>query len=172
MPSNTTDARESLDRLGVALAIGCALHCAVAPIVLIAAPLLGGIWVHPGSHMAIAALALPVAAHTLRKGFSRHGQWGVLGTGLFGMTLVVLGVILPLALSGGDAEVGDVCRECCPTTEIDVETGAYTLSIPPASLVSFLGGIALMLAHLANLRGCRAACCERKRPRLGAGKPS
>ncbi len=131
MSNNRPIPRESFDRIGVALAVGCALHCAAAPIVLIAAPYMGGIWVHPGSHLAIAALALPVAAHTLRRGFSTHGRVGVLGTGLCGMTLVLLGVILPIVLPGADHDPGGVCRDCCPTTEFDVESGEYTLSIPP-----------------------------------------
>jgi hypothetical protein len=40
---------------------------------------------------------------------------------------------------------------------VDDATGDWSLRVPPASIVTLLGGIALVTAHLANLR-CGAHC--------------
>ena len=65
----------------------------VAPFLLIAAPTLGGIWVHPAAHLAIAALVLPIAAFALRSGYRKHGARWIVGLGTAAMVLVLLGGI-------------------------------------------------------------------------------
>ena len=51
----------TLDRTGVIASVGCAIHCMVAPLLVVFAPTLGGWWVHPATHLLIAALVLPNA---------------------------------------------------------------------------------------------------------------
>lgn len=147
----------NLDRTGVFASVFCAIHCAVAPILLIAAPTLGGLWVHPASHLAIASLVLPVAAFALRRGLKTHGRrWvGILG-GL-GIALVTVGAVLPYVTPPAHRSECGHCDQCCPSFVVD-ETGAEVLNIPPASIITLLGGIALVTAHVANLR-----CCARCR---------
>ncbi|MFG0319944.1 MAG: MerC domain-containing protein [Planctomycetota bacterium JB042] len=147
-----------LDRLGVIASIGCAVHCLVAPFVLLLAPVLGGVWAHPAAHLAIACVVLPVALHTLRRGHAMHGRRRVLAIGGIGVALVLIGTILPFLPSApGDlASAPAACHECCPTARVDAESGTWTISFPPASIVTLLGGIALVVAHVGNLRGCRA----------------
>ena len=147
---------QRLDRCGVVASIGCAVHCAVAPLLLLAAPAIGGIWVHPSTHLAIAALVLPVAALALRHGVRTHGRRWIGAVGLVGMLLVAAGVIWPwLAPSGVHAAHG-ACGDCCPSLHVDEASGAWSVRIPPASIVTLLGGIALVTAHVANLR---QRCC-------------
>lgn len=149
---------ESLDRTGVVASISCAVHCMVAPLIVLLAPALGGIWVHPGVHLAIASLVLPVAGLALRKGFRAHGRRWILIGGLMGMGLVLLGTALPFFLSEAQAAEGcgnGVCEHCCPTLVAD-EDGGYRLNLPPASIVTFLGGALLVAIHVGNLR-----CCSR-----------
>lgn len=146
-----------LDRTGVIASIFCAIHCAVAPILLIVAPTLGGIWVHPIAHMVIAALVLPVAAFALRSGFRSHGVSWVMKVGVVGIVLVLLGAALPYFSGSGDS-CGTDCDQCCPSYIVDEATGAETLYVPPASIITLMGGICLVVAHAANLR-----CCARCR---------
>lgn len=145
-----------LDRTGVVASIFCAIHCAVAPLLLIAAPTLGGIWVHPMAHLAIAGLVLPVAGFALRSGFRTHGRRWVVTVGGLGILMVLVGAALPY-LTGGGGDCCSGCDQCCPSYVIDEETGAETLNIPPASIVTLFGGISLVVAHMANLRCC-ASC--------------
>ncbi len=149
---------EALDRTGVIASVGCAIHCMVAPLILLLAPTLGGWWVHPATHLLIAALVLPVAAMALLRGQRSHGRRWVYTLGLVGMGLVIVGVLLPFMASSGGAAAAGAHEACCPSMQRDAATGAMTLSVPPASVVTLLGGIALITAHIGNLRGCRAAC--------------
>lgn len=148
-----------LDRTGVCASVGCALHCMVAPLLLIAAPALGGIWVHPAAHLSIAGLVVPIAAFALRSGYRKHGSRWIVALGSVGMLLVLLGAFWPFWFAG-DGAVSDAagcCHDCCPTVVVDGVTGERSLRIPPASIITLLGGIGLVTAHLGNLRCC-AAC--------------
>ena len=161
----TTESQPSihraLDRTGVIASVGCAIHCMVAPALLLIAPTLGGWWVHPATHLAIAALVIPVAASALWRGFGVHRRRWIVGVGSLGMVLVAIGVILPwIAPSGVSAGAeGSACRDCCPTIVRDASTGASSLRIPPASIVTILGGLALITAHIGNLR-CACGRCH------------
>lgn len=151
-----------LDRTGVIASVGCAIHCMVAPALLIVAPTLGGWWVHPATHLVIAALVLPIAASALWRGFGTHRRRWILTVGAVGMALVIVGVILPWAAPSAPAvaDGSGACRDCCPTLQHDATTGALALRIPPASIVTILGGLALITAHLGNLR-CACGRCRR-----------
>jgi hypothetical protein len=149
-----------LDRTGVCASVGCALHCMVAPVLLIAAPTLGGLWVHPLAHIAIAALVVPIAAFALRSGYRKHGSRWIVSLGAIGVALVLLGAAWPFwfagdVVSGGVA--GHGCHDCCPTLIADEVTGESTLRFPPASIITLIGGIGLVTAHIGNLRCC-AGC--------------
>jgi len=163
-PSGESAWQRFLDRTGVCASIGCAVHCMVAPLLLVMTPALGGIWVHPVAHIAIASLVLPVAAFALRRGFREHGKRWIVTTGVLGMALVLAGAFWPLLLGSADAQAADaidgcaVCHDCCPSVAVDETTGAWSLRVPPASVITLLGGIALVTAHLGNLRAC--ACCR------------
>ena len=49
---------------------------------------------------------------------------------------------------------------CCPSFTTDTE-GNMKLKFPASSIVTTLGGIALIVTHVGNLCGC--ACCRRRR---------
>lgn len=131
----------------------------VAPLLLIAAPTLGGIWVHPAAHMSIAGLVVPIAAFALRSGYRKHGTRWIVGLGTAGMVLVLLGAFWPFWFGSGVAvsDPSGCGHDCCPTVIFNDVTGESSLSIPPASIITLLGGIGLITAHLGNLRCC-AAC--------------
>lgn len=158
-PSDTLIAPEVLDRTGVAASVACAIHCLIAPVILVAAPALGGWWVHPATHLVIAALVLPVAGMALWRGYRAHARSWILVAGGVGMALVGVGVLLPFLESTPEsvAAAGDVCRACCPTLETTA-TGETRLIVPAASIVTMLGGLALIAAHIGNLRCVCGPC--------------
>ena len=63
----------------------------------------------------------------------------------------------------GSGENGQCLDSCCPSLITDSE-GNTKLHIPPASIVTTLGGIALICTHVGNLCACRkrrqADCCN------------
>ena len=147
---------EKLDRTGVIASVLCAIHCAIAPILLVVTPTLGGIWVHPIAHLSIAALVLPIAGFALRSGFRQHQLRWVVTVGGLGIFLVLLGAAYPyMTEAAAGCESG--CNNCCPSYVVDEATGEERLNIPPASVITLLGGISLVVAHVANLRCC-ATC--------------
>ena len=78
------------------------------------------------------------------------------------MLLVVGGVALPWiapTAPSPDCETHGVCQDCCPTVRVDRVTGAHERNIPPASIVTMLGGLALIFAHVGNLR-CACRTCR------------
>ena len=157
-----TDQNPSLrrfDHLGIVVAIACAAHCMAAPVLLVLAPALGGVWSHPASHAGIAVLVLPVAALALRRGILQHGRLWIVALGIAGVALVLVGALLPIVdspdpLPNASAASAPV-DTCCPSVEIAPDTGTWSLHVPLASVVSLLGGIALLGAHFGNIRCCR-----------------
>lgn len=165
---------EGLDRVGVLASVGCAIHCLAAPLIVLLTPALGGVWAHPGTHVAISTIVLPVAAVALRRGVSGHGRRWIMLAGLAGMALVLAGTLMPFlpadalvaAAEHADHRHDDhaahghaLACACCPTLVTDADTGEQGLHIPPASAVTMLGGALLVLAHAANIR-----CCARCTP--------
>ncbi|MFN3166296.1 MAG: MerC domain-containing protein [Phycisphaeraceae bacterium] len=167
------------DRLGISVSLLCAVHCLAAPFLLLALPAAGAVWSHPLVHWGLALFVLPLALWVVFNGYKRHRQrWTLVAAGL-GASLIVAGLILPMTngsplLSttlpwlgeGGAAIAGNApispaadataCSEtCCPSVTQDAATGSATLAIPPGGLVTLIGSLLLVFAHLTNLVGCR-----------------
>ena len=150
-----------LDRTRVMASIGCAFHCLTAPALLLAAPALGGWWVHPLTHLLIAAVVVPVAGLALWRGYGWHRRRWIVAAGALGIALVVAGALLPWLLPAdapAPQTAAATCHACCPSVVVDATSGAWSLRVPPASIVTMLGGIFLVVAHAANLRH---RCCRR-----------
>lgn len=167
-PEAATTSRLDADRLGVIASVLCAIHCAVTPFLLLILPSFGRVWAHPASHWGMALLVIPVAATMVLRGFRRHRRRWVVGCGSLGILLVIAGAVLPFLEAGKNASSGisfplsgfasgefvSCTDSCCPSTA--TVSGKRVLHIPPASIVTTLGGIALIITHLGNLCACRA----------------
>ena len=183
------------DHIGIAASVLCAIHCALAPFLLLALPTFGKIWAHPSSHILVALLVVPLAVLSIRKGYLIHQKRWVLVTAYIGIFVVLTGAVLPafgkevkapnqstnelatisesdstFTFSVSDEEsVGEsTCDDesedntqcidnCCPTVQVS-ETGESFLYIPPAAIVTTLGGIFLIVAHVGNICSCGHSC--------------
>ncbi|MDF1813212.1 MAG: MerC domain-containing protein [Verrucomicrobiales bacterium] len=191
------------DRVGVFLSVLCAIHCAATPILLIVLPTFGKIWSHPASHWGMALFVVPIAVLMLTSGYRRHRKKWIIATGALGISLVIVGAILPYiekssspepvavetkaeeevftyVVGGSDTteaeeaafvyvkgeempetSCGSGCTDnCCPSLITDAD-GKMRLNIPPASIVTTLGGVSLIITHMGNLCCC-SACRRRK----------
>lgn len=214
---------KNADRLGVAASVLCAIHCALAPVLLIFLPTFGKIWAHPASHALVAIFIVPLAAFSIMKGYKKHGKRWIPASALVGIFFVLFGAALPAftkaeipaaspdneptpeATVAGDGECDDEscegcadascddasCEEgcedcevepgddavarvasgsssedgtsatcvdgCCPSLQVS-ETGETTLHVPPAAIITTLGGIFLIAAHIGNLRSGAGSC--------------
>ncbi len=171
-PAPAETARLNPDRLGVAASVLCAIHCAAAPVLLLALPSFGRIWAHPATHWGMALFVVPIAAIMTLRGFREHGRKWVLGFATIGILLVIAGSMLPYLATGKNTanglslplrktstEATATCTDtCCPSTA--KIAGQSVLHIPPAAIVTTLGGLALIITHLGNLCACRTCRCS------------
>lgn len=152
-------ARHPLDRLGIGASLVCAVHCLAAPVVFALAPAVLGWWSDPRVHLAGAVLVVPVAAVALIAGYRHHARWWVLVLGGLGVVGILAGLLPPGWLpspptwSTGGPAAGAACDEvCCPTLANSAADG-WTLVLPWGGVLTTLGGLALVAAHVGNLAG-------------------
>ncbi|WP_169334280.1 MerC domain-containing protein [Rubritalea marina] len=165
------------DHWGAFASVLCAIHCALTPVLLIAMPHFGKIWSHPASHWGMALIVIPLVLSMTIKNFNKHGRKWVVATSVIGVTLIILGALAPyfessipglsLALTEAftvhlgyvPAEISACVDQCCPSMHVD-DSNIKTLAIPLASIITTLGGIALIATHIGNLCACK--CCNTK----------
>ncbi|WP_411847132.1 MerC domain-containing protein [Roseibacillus persicicus] len=203
-PTNTFSSSltlQKVDRVGVATSVLCAIHCGLAPILLLALPSFGRIWAHPASHILVALFVVPLAIFSIRKGYRTHRKLWVLVTASIGIFFVLFGAALPafgkadqannsVSLNSeaapqseaapaaeevsGDSTCSEGCcslpegeteaamstgcvDNCCPSLQMDA-SGKASLHIPPAAIVTTMGGLFLIAAHIGSLCLCGHAC--------------
>lgn len=129
--SPVSGARESAgasaawDKAGIGISAACMMHCTALPLLLTLSPsMLGGLLNHNSFHQWLLLLILPTALIAFGIGWSRHRRLSYLVPGLLGLTLVVLAVLFGHEVLG---ELGE-------------------------KLLTFSGGLALVIGHMMNLR--------------------
>ncbi|MFK7850684.1 MAG: MerC domain-containing protein [Akkermansiaceae bacterium] len=165
-PETALLTRTNADRLGVVASVLCAIHCALAPILFLFLPAFGRVWAHPATHWGMAIFVVPIAIWMTYCGFRKHRRKWVIATASFGIAFVLMGSALPyleigknpsygisFSLPGQKTQTGAPCVDtCCPsTTQL---SGKNVFFIPPAAIFTTIGGIALIITHLVNLRCC------------------
>jgi hypothetical protein len=81
----------SWDRLGMGLSLLCAVHCLVAPLIILSIPLLARYYlVHPLFHFLLALAIIPVGLLAFLSGIRHHHNWWVLVLGIPGLALVTM----------------------------------------------------------------------------------
>lgn len=190
-----TDLRTRLDRIGIGASLLCAIHCLVAPFLLLLLPAAGSIWSHPAVHWILAVLIIPLAVWVLYNGYRKHGNKLTILAACLGTLLIVAGLISPMmytkpivsftvpaflgtstnanattnpASPVSDATAETCAESCCPTVTQHA-SGATTITMPPGGLLTLLGSLALVLAHSANLIACR---CFSKNKACGITGPA
>ena len=172
-PADASPLADRFDRLGIFASLACAVHCLIAPFLLLLLPAAGSIWAHPSVHWVLAALVLPLALVVVFRGYRLHRRRSALVSAVLGTAFIVAGLVVPmmkidasaatLQLGHTPSTVGAAtCTEaCCPSVTVDAQTGAMGLAIPLGSSVTMIGSLLLITAHGINLHGCH--CFSRKR---------
>lgn len=111
------------DTLGVIVSAACVVHCVALPIALALLPAVGLTFLAEGAfHQVLALLVLLVAGLAFIPGYRVHGKRAIVGMGAIGTAL----------LAGAAYAPG--------------------LGLLPESLLTALGGSALVVAHVLNRR--------------------
>jgi len=117
--------RHLLDRFGATGSLLCAVHCALLPVLLAAAPALGlSFWLSDAVELALVLFVTLLGLFSLVLGFRRHGALRALGFLLPGLFALWAGLLY------------------APLHHDPV----------PHAVVMTLGGLLVGVAHLVNLR--------------------
>ncbi|MBD8642513.1 MerC domain-containing protein [Stenotrophomonas sp. CFBP 13724] len=117
--------RHLIDRFGATGSLLCAVHCAVIPVALAAAPSLGlSVWLGDGIEQALVVFVTLLGLFSLFWGYRRHGALRALGFLIPGLVALWTGVLYD------------------PLHHDPV----------PHAVVMTLGGLLVGVAHLVNLR--------------------
>ena len=82
--------RSKLDKIGMVLSAGCAIHCILVPIVLPLLPMIGFAFGHDSHfHLILAAVITGVACFALIPGYLKHRSYGPIIIATCGIGIIV-----------------------------------------------------------------------------------
>ena len=116
-----------MDRLAISLSFLCVAHCLLLPFAVLVLPILGASFLEVEAfHYWLLFLVVPTSVFSLWLGCRKHGRLDILTNGIFGVSLLLLIVLLGVDQLG---EIGE-------------------------SMSTVAGAAIIALAHLRNLRAC------------------
>lgn len=158
------------DWAGMVASIGCAIHCAVMPLVLAYLPTLGLDWLaREGFHRWMAVICFGLAAAAFVPGWRKHRSfvpavWG--GLGLLALTTAAFGLgdgCCASCPSDGRVAVTTECDICCELSGLESTPTAAPSVASVTPFVTPLGGLLLVVGHIVNhLKSCECrgeTCC-------------
>ena len=121
------------DKSAIALSVLCALHCLLLPAAIVLYPsTLGFLPGDESVHFALLFVVIPISAYALIKGCKVQKSPKVLITGISGLLVLVAAVVLGHDILG---EIGE-------------------------KILTVLGSIIVIIAHVQNHLICRGVDCE------------
>lgn len=158
------------DSTGLLASIACAIHCAAMPLVISYLPILGLSWLaDPDFHRVMAIVCFALALSAFLPGWKRHGSitptlFGSVGVGLLSLAAFGLeGDCCPNCTAQPSQQPTTACSDSgCPQCAKDLPVPEPSASAPLAwaiPLITPIGGLFLVVAHVSNHRQS-CACCE------------
>ena len=122
----------AMDRSAIGLSVVCLVHCLVIPVALTMSPALAAYWFADESfHTMLVYVVLPTSIVAMGLGCKRHRTFAVIAWGVSGLAALSLAVVLDSALL---SEAGE-------------------------KLLTMLGAVLVVVAHVQNFRLCRRCDC-------------
>lgn len=123
----------TLDKSAIGLSMFCVLHCIALPFVVIMVPQLTAFWfAGEDFHRTLIYLVLPTSILGIGLGCRRHGSYRIISWALTGLLTLIFAAVYGHDLFG-------------ETTE---------------KLLTLMGGVCVMKAHVLNFRLCKSCDCE------------
>jgi hypothetical protein len=139
-----------LDRIGVGMALLCAVHCLLTPVLIVVLPIIASsFWVDQRFHFWMLALVVPLTALSFFIGCKKHHDVILVVLAIVGIGLLFCGVFFG-----------------CTTCQVGHHLPSFSdfKNFPHGfeSVFTTLGGCILVFAHIRNYRLCRKSSCEHK----------
>lgn len=172
------------DWLGVVASVGCAIHCASMPFVITFLPALGlSFLADQYFHQVMVGVCALLALLAFVPGWRVHRKWLPAGIAVMGLTFIGAAAFAlddscacctpPENSQSAAAEQAEasICTdehcEHCSSSPAKPEVAAKSTASPMLAgftpWITPLGGVLLVLAHLANRRlSCQCGCCPPK----------
>lgn len=140
-----------LDRTAVGLAVICAIHCLLLPVLLVVLPILGtSFWASENFHLWMVFLVMPTTLAAVFMGCRKHKDRWVAGLSAIG--LVVL--LVAFFVGHGATHLG------VPHTHSHGAHGHSHTEIGLEAILMTVAGAFLASAHFRNFRLCRRDDCD------------
>lgn len=136
-----------VDKTAISLSLLCLLHCLLLPLFVPVLPFLVAVEEISHFHEIFAVLVLAMAFFAFWRGYRLHGHKSIFIFGILGGCMLSFALLLP-------AELHAAC------TAHGHEHSSLSHLISPQGLLTSLGGITLILAHLFNIRECRCTIAD------------
>jgi len=154
MPNSSTHSTSAqhpwswLDRLGMGMAMICAVHCLLTPILVVLLPIIAtSFWVDESFHIWMLSFVAPLTAFSFFMGCRKHHDGLLILLAITGIAFLLVGIAV--GCSG--------CDSHSLTHSLFSFEGLLHSS---ESALTTLGGLILVVAHFRNFRLCRHTSCK------------
>ena len=141
-----------LDRLAIGMAMLCAVHCLLMPVLIVALPIIAtSFFVHEDFHLWMLLFVLPTTGLSIIMGCRKHRDRWTAVLSMIGIGIMIAVTVVESCNHVSQTASAHVCPGCARTPEEP---------IPPSAWISALGGLFLAVAHARNFRLCRKGHCR------------
>ena len=144
-----------LDRIAIGMAAVCAIHCLLAPILIMALPIIAtSFFVHQDFHLWMIFFVLPTTVLAIFMGCRDHKDRAVLALSAIGLSVLLFALIqerMYYASEIGTQADCEICARDLSTEPIPMQAGVW---------LNAIGGLFLASAHIRNFRLCRKNSCD------------
>ena len=140
-----------IDKLAISMAVLCAIHCLIVPILIVAVPLINTtFFVHEDFHLWMLVAVFPTTLASILMGCRKHKDKFVLSACFLGLAFLVAAFFLQ--------QQGIAHCELCAT-----DANATGSAPSMIAWINTIGGVFLILAHSRNFYLCRKLACHEKK---------
>ena len=137
-----------LDRIGVGMALICAVHCLLTPILIVLLPIIAStFWVAGDFHFWMLLMVLPLTTFSFFMGCKKHHD-----------VLLVIFAFIGVAFLFSGVWFG--CSSCNGGHHFPSLSDFSKFPHGFESVFTTIGGFLLVLAHFRNYRLCRKSSCD------------
>ncbi len=163
-----------LDHLAISMAVICAIHCLVTPVLLVSLPILATtFWVDENFHVWMLLLVIPTTSLAMFSGCRKHKDRMVVALAALGLSLLVAALLSERALQSesmaaneSSQATNDQAAGCCSADHCAETSSASGLSPSHSTcmrwlpILNTLGGLFLVAGHTRNFLLCRKSKCS------------